>query len=331
MAYHEDDGGPAEKAEREATAWFVRLNDPMASDQDRRAFQRWLGADPAHGRAMAATRDLWDDLAAPARTLSASHARPQAAARRAPRPALGLGGWLRRAGFAGAVMASLAAVAVWRDVGLIDRAFADYATRPGERLSTLLQDGTRLQLDGDTAIRTSFTAAARDVVVLRGRVWFEVAPDPSRPFTAHAGDLDARAIGTAFEVDVAAGSVAVGHGVVLAAAHGGSQAPVRLAPGERVELRPDGRLGAPEAADPSTLFAWRRGLLVLDAAPLRLVADELGRMTAGRVVFAGPGIAEMRLSGTFSADEPEAVLAAMRSALGLKTATAPGLATVIYR
>ncbi|MFD1331595.1 FecR/PupR family sigma factor regulator, partial [Methylopila musalis] len=75
MAYHEDDGDPAERAEREATAWFVRLNDPMASDQDRRAFQRWLEADPAHERAMAATRDLWDDLAAPARTLSASRAR----------------------------------------------------------------------------------------------------------------------------------------------------------------------------------------------------------------------------------------------------------------
>ncbi|MFD1332279.1 FecR family protein, partial [Methylopila musalis] len=242
-----------------------------------------------------------------------------------------LGAVLRRVALAGLAAASLAGVAVWRDVGLIDRAFADYATRPGERLSAQLQDGTRLQLDGDTAIRTQFSAAARDVVVLRGRVWFEVSPDSARPFVVHAGDLEARALGTAFEVDAVAGSVAVGHGRVLAAAHGDRQAPVALAAGERLELGADGRLGPRETGDPSTLFAWRRGLLVLDAAPLRAVAGELGRMTAGRVVFAGAGIAEMRLSGSFSADEPEAVLAAMRSALGLKTATAPGFATVIYR
>jgi len=39
----------------------------------------------------------------------------------------------------------------------------------------------------------------------------------------------------------------------------------------------------------------------------------------------------MKLSGTFKADDPDALKEAMRRGLGLSVVEAPGLATLVYR
>ncbi|GLK80332.1 FecR family protein [Methylopila turkensis] len=318
----ESDGDPAERAAREATGWFVRLNNPLATDDDRRAFRAWLDADPAHAEAIGQTRDLWDRLEAPANRLGASgwH-REIAPPRRRKRRASAIAAALLAAGFA--------CLAIWRDVGLIDRAFADHATRPGERLDVVLSDGTRLFLDGDSALDASFAPAARDVTLLRGRAWFDVTPDAARPFIVHAGAIEARAVGAGFAVDRAGGSVIVDQGSALVTAKVGR--PVSLAANQRAALAADGALEPPSAVNPDVALAWRRGLIVLDAAPLADVATELARLEPGRLLIPDPKLAALRLSGVFRADDPDAIVEAMRAGLGLKTVSLPGVATVIYR
>lgn len=318
MADMGNESDAAERAAREATAWFVRLNDPRVSDADRRAFRAWLQADPSNERAMAEARALWDDL-------------------REPAARLGQGGWYRerrrrRLGRAAAAFAAFAAVlcavAVWRDPGLVDRALADHATRPGERRDVTLSDGTLLHLDGDTALRATTTVSSREVTLLRGRAWFDVARDERRPFVVHAGAVDARAVGTAFAVDRTDGSVTVDEGEVAVSAGGTS---ATLTADERTALAPDGRLEAAERVDPLVAGAWRRGLIVLDAAPLGAVAAELSRLEAGRVIIPADDVARLRLSGTFRAEDPAAIVEAMRAALGLKVARVAGFATIVYR
>lgn len=48
------DNDDRQRALHEATEWFVRLNNPLASDETRRAYQIWLVADVAHPEAMQA-------------------------------------------------------------------------------------------------------------------------------------------------------------------------------------------------------------------------------------------------------------------------------------
>ncbi len=314
------EGDPGERAAQDAIAWFVRLNDPRASEADRRAFRAWIEADPEHERAMAETAALWGDLAAPAARL-------------------GHGGWYRerspeRQGFGRlAALAACAALlvagaALWRDPGLVDRAFADQATRPGERRDVVLADGTRMLLDGDTALSAALSATRRDVTLIRGRVWFDVAPDKTRPFVVRSGALDAQALGTAFAVDHDVESVTVEEGQVEVLA-GGEQVTLRAA--ERTALAAGGGLDAPSRIDPAAAAAWRRGLVAFDAAPLSEVAAELSRLEAGRVIIAGGDLRRLRLSGSFRADDPSGILEAMRGALSLKIVRLPGLVTLIYR
>ena len=306
----------SERIEREATTWFVRLGNSQATPSDREAFRDWLDSDPEHAGAFSDVEALWNDLDRPA---AAAHA-----ARRVVRPPLR---GVNRAGMALAFAAACAAIVVWRDPGLIARARADHATPPGRSLSVALADGSALFLDGDSAVTESFTDGRREVEVLRGRAWFDVTPDPARPFLVHSEALDVRVTGTAFGVDRERGLVTVEHGSV-SVAEGADH--LRLAPGQQVaSLR--GGLAAPETVDPSTALAWRRGLVVLDAAPLDEVLREVTRMAGGRMIAPQAEVRAMRLSGVFKANDPDALLEAMRHGLGLRTLSAPGLATLVYR
>lgn len=318
MASTREDELRSERIEREATAWFIRMRSADSRPADREAFRTWRVADPEHGRAFAEVEALWRDLDAPAAAAArrVRHA-PSAPARR------GFG----RMTMAAAVAAACLAVVIWRDPGLVARARADHAAPPGAGLTVSLKDGSSLYLDGDSAVTEDFDNGRRDVTVLRGRVWFDVAPDPARPFLVHARTLDVRVTGTAFGVDRERDLVTVEHGAV-SVAEGDDH--LRLSAGQQVEGR-DGRLAAPETVDPSTALAWRRGLVVLDAAPLDDVFREVARMAGGRIIAPQADVRAMTLSGVFRADDPEALVEAMRRGLGLRTFSAPGLATLVYR
>lgn len=313
-----DDDARSKRIERDATTWFVRLGNSEATEADRDAFRDWLAADAEHGRAYSEVEALWRDLDKPA---AAAAARGSRAA--APRPRRGLG----RASAAVALIAACLALIVWRDPGLITRARADHATPPGRSLEVSLKDGSSLFLDGDSAVTERFSDGRREVVLLRGRAWFDVVPDPAKPFLVHSEDLDVRVTGTAFGVDHERGLVTVDHGSV-SVAEGGDH--LRLSPGQQVASL-DGRLAPPRTVDISTALAWRRGLVVLDSAPLDEVFREMARMTGVRFVAPQSDVRALRLSGVFKADDPQALLEALRHGLGLRMVSAPGFATLVYR
>lgn len=328
MAFASDNRDDRERASREATEWFVRLNNPLASDETLRAYRAWLKADPAHHDAMLDVSELWGALDRPAAHLAAAgwHRSAPASSRRGP---LKLG--LRFVAAAVIVVAVIGGGAIWRDPGMIDRAFADVATHPGERREVRLADGSLVVLDGGTALKTDMASDVRAITMLRGRVWLDVVTDRRRPFTVHAGRVDVQVHGTAFEVDREAGAVTVERGkVAVTDTEATRRGPVSLTSWQRVSLQ-NGGLGAPEAVDPEQVFAWRRGLIVLDRAPLSRVVKELDNMAPGRVVVVDPELRRLTLSGTFRADDPGAVLEALRSTLGVRTLSVPGFATLIYR
>ena len=62
MSWEPHDDPETEKLASEATAWFVRLKEPNATDADRWAFRRWLAGDPKRHETFNEVKRLWSDL-----------------------------------------------------------------------------------------------------------------------------------------------------------------------------------------------------------------------------------------------------------------------------
>ncbi|RIY01063.1 DUF4880 domain-containing protein [Aureimonas flava] len=313
-----------DETERQALEWFVRMNRGDVTRADRLAFRAWLSGGRDRHDAFQAAKRLWNEMDGPAAQWGGDGWH-----RRTPRrPSR-----LKPAFRALAVAASLAAVGlglgVLRDAGLIDRAMADHATRPGEQREIVLPDGSSAFLDGDTAIRVDMAGPERRVELLRGRVFLDVRHDEARTFEVSAGTVETRVLGTAFAVEGDADHV----GVSVERGRVGVSTPdrrIELTAGQEVSAE-GGRLGAVRSVDVQTAHAWRRGIVVLDAAPLSRIVDELARMQTGRILVSDASLRSMTMSGVFSVRDPGAVLEALRTGLGLHVAEIPGVATVIYR
>jgi len=322
---------PAEAARRreEAAEWFVRLKEPGVTDADHRAFRTWLAEDPSRHDAFNDVKRLWGKFEEPAIVLGEDYWYREGLRR--PPSVLARSLTITAAFVTCAVM--VGSGLIWREPGLLDRAFADFATSPGQRRSIILADGSRAELDGGTAIKVSFTSANRTVTLLHGRAWFDVSHDaaPAPAFIVRTGDVETRDIGTAFAVDHDNGNetnITVEQGLVAVSTPDAQSRDIEA--GESVSVSGQ-QISEPVKRDPATALAWRQGLIVLDHAPLGKVADELARMQPRRLIFPDKALRDLTLTGVFQADDPAAIIDALHSALGLRTLSIPGFATLVYR
>lgn len=71
----------------------------------------------------------------------------------------------------------------------------------GSRTRTLLPDGSIVWLNAGSTIsyEPAFNGAKREII-LNGEAFFDIKPQAGRPFIVHAGNIDIRVLGTAFNV-----------------------------------------------------------------------------------------------------------------------------------
>lgn len=319
----------SEDIRRQAADWVVRL-DRGCRDDERRAFDRWLAADPEHRNAYDAAYELWcelDDIAAALpEALTPPHAAPPASAPsvsatastsppadvvpiRRQRTASRRRAW---GAMAAAVLLTLGLLAA-PEIEL--RLHADLCASVGESITRVLEDGSTVQLNTDSAIAVRYTDDQRSIELLRGEAAFEVAHEAARPFVVQAGDSSVTALGTVFQVradrDI---TVTVAEGRVRVRAGDDS---AELNAGQQLSLRA-GTLADPRDVDVHAAAAWRRGYLSFVERPLGEVVDELNRYTRGHILLTGQGLAERTVSGTFETARPEAALAALEQSLDLR-------------
>lgn len=313
----------------EAGAWWVKLDGGGLSPEERSAFEAWLAADPAHRAAFARVERLWGELDAlrPSAPHSAAPSRnpppPLPARKPGPRAARVSGRWplLAAAAVALAVLAGFDPGVDWR---------ADYRAAAGETRVFDLPDGSKVQLNSRSALALRDRPGARELELLEGEAWFQVALDPARPFRVLADGVSATALGTAFEVRRGDDGVEVTvfeHRVEVRGAVG---AAVRLGEGQRVSVSARG-LGPVERVDPALAGAWRRGLLVFQDEPLGEVVARLNRAMRGRILLAGPGLADRRVSGVFHTAPPLAAVDALERSLGLRSTRLGAWLVLIHR
>lgn len=290
----------------EATAWYYRLQADDVTSAEQQAFAAWRAQGAEQAQAWGEVIALLGALQAPARRLREQQ-REQ---------------WRRPARRAWPKVASAAAAAML--LGLLvsqtswpDRWRADYATDTGESRSIQLEDGSRIQLNTDSALQVELTQGERRVRLLRGEAWFEVTHDTARPFLVLAGEGWVRVVGTQFSVARANDQTRVQLAQGKVQVQAGKGPNVFLQPGQALEYTASG-VGAAHPFEPTRAFAWRQRQLVFSQQPLAEVVEELNRYWPGQTLVLGDALRGRKVSGVFDIDKPEAVLKALTHTLGVR-------------
>jgi transmembrane sensor len=322
---------PDDPIEEAASAWLVQRAEGFSSAQ-RREFERWRQADPRHAAAVArleATCALLEQMPVVRAELQPVVEFPAPARALRPRP--------RRTPAFAPLLVGLAAVVTLAAIGgwLWQRAqpaALQYVTSIGGYERVVLADGSLLELNASSEVHVDLAVRERRLALVRGEAHFTVAPDPGRPFIVSAGGVAVRAVGTAFNVRLAAAAVEVlvTEGQVAVSepvARSGSTATATfLRANERTQVRTSPSrsgvvaAGAPASAPlpaaspvierlaPEALrdaLSWQERRLVFSATPLREVVVQFNRRNRVQLVLGDPALGERPVGGTFAADNVE--------------------------
>lgn len=303
-----DRAEPDDAVVQAASAWHVRLQED-GSVQVRAEFERWLAQHPSHGLAYARMEAIWARFA---------QVQPQAARKALAAGLDGKGG--RRRALAAVFAVALCGLVAWMALGgdAARYLLADARTGTGERRTVVLDDGSRITLNTDSAIDVDIDATARRIRLLRGEVLLEVASDASRPFTVISAEGTARALGTRYVVRQLPGETRVG--VIESRVRACATPPascVDLEAGQAVSLG-HGHAGEAGPFDADALTSWTEGVLAVDDRPLAVVLDELRRYRPGVLSYDAAALEGLSVSGVFPLDDTDRALDALSRALPLR-------------
>ena len=326
----------------QANAWFARLQADDVSVEERRHFKNWYQSHPQHAEAYDRTRKLWMLLEMPAERVHSRIIADQKddvhendttdiPEKNSTDFIYRKSGQFRNPSQPIAVvwcLSVLLTIAVWQLPLRIQDWQSDYHTAPGEQFSVTLEDGSRLTLNTDTAIAVHFNEQQRQVELLRGEAYFEVAPNKARPFIVKGGQADARAVGTAFSVRKGDDDlrVAVNEGTVEVTA---DTASTLVKAAQQVDYK-HGHLEAVLNVENDDTFAWQRGQVVFDQQPLSQVLAEINRYRSGRIVPIKSAMGDRIVSGVFNSRDKDAVVDALKTTLRAKTLSLPGNLVLLF-
>jgi transmembrane sensor len=291
--------------EASAAEWLERRDRADWCEADQAALDAWL-QNPAQRLAylrLYAAWDYADRLAALRRTEQA-----------APAPAKSRPLLLQIAA-AIAIVAVLGALATQFVQPAPDRKFQ---TAVGGRELVTFADGSKIELNTDTVLRTRMNTDERMVWLDRGEAYFQVKHDAAHPFTVMIGNRRVTDLGTDFVIrrDETRLEVAVVRGRVR---YDAAKQTAMLTPGDVVTASGD---AMSETKKPVRQLlrrlGWRRGVLVFDTTTLADAAEEFNRYNREKIVVTDPAAAQLTIGGTFPALDVSSFTDVAQDVLGLR-------------
>jgi len=298
----------ADELENLAASWLAREDRGLTSDEAT-ALESWLAASTLNRVAYLRLKGAWqraDRLSAlngpelshpvPARFLAR---RPLVALAAALLVAVGTGGWY----FSHQPKEQV------------------FATAVGKAQAVTLADGSRMELNTDTRVRTDMTAARRVVTLESGEAYFEVVHDAHRPFVVYAGNRRITDLGTKFSVfrngDDVRVTVREGRVKVDVLSGPAVDAPVVAEAGDMVVAKGSETLvSAKPDSDISRDLSWREGMLVFNQQTLAEAADQFNRYNTRKIMVEG-NARRIRIGGSFKADNVDVFVMLLHRGFGL--------------
>jgi transmembrane sensor len=294
----------ADLSTEQAVRLWTRRNSGTWTEADEAHLQKWLATAPEHRAAYDKVARAW------AITGGLGAHLPRGTA--LPRPNRRLLVW------AGAALTAVLLVGLglgtytwWNGTP------TQWIVQRGETRSIVLDDGTRIVLDGGSELETRIGARTRRVSLRRGEALITVAHDSSRLFEVDTGLGRISDLGTRFDVENLQGvtRVSVLEGRVEVSTPRGESF---LEAGRAGGYDGAGTLLPVRAAD-NSVAAWPDGRRHFDGDRLSEVLERLARRHAVTFVFADPQLRELRVSGTFRMADLSLFLRTLQAALPVET------------
>lgn len=278
------EAGDRAQAAEEAAQWHTRLQGEDLTSEDLAAFEAWLQADPVHEEAFASASDIWS-------LLPEAVAVKGAPVRAVPRPV-----------WQGVALAACLLLSVGIGWSFLKAQPVVYETGRGEQQVVALKDGTEVTLNTDSRLTVRYSGKGRQAVLERGEAYFDVNPDPERPFTVKAGEDSVRVLGTSFVVrrEPQAFSVTLVEGRLEV--NSPDQPSVILAAGERA-VRADGQGLRVDQPQVQAVTAWQKGEIILSDTALSEAVREFNRYAEVPIVLNSAEVGALRISGVFQTDK----------------------------
>lgn len=297
--------GPSQQVVKQAIHWLLRLRNHAANPALRQQCEAWRIAHHDHELAWQRVQSLHSELTSSLRAVpgarTALDTLETSAQRLGRRQALKL--------LSGVAVMGCAA---WlgKDLGWQPWS-ADFATATGERRGFQLPDGTRLELNTNSAADLDYTASQRLITLTRGEIMLTCGRDPGRPllvksrhglFEGLEGRFVVRQDNDCTRLSVTSGHVAIRSHV------GSDGAPIQVEAGQSYLISAStATLAPPLDMDAG---AWADGLIVTRNMRLEDFLNEVGRYRRGYLKCAA-SIADLRLSGVFRLADTDKLLAVL--------------------
>ena len=292
---------PAPEMVRAAASWHALLTSGEATEADLANCRAWQASHPGHAEAFRRLETL----------LGRFEGLPAEPARRALQAGMAAAPGARRRLAAGIGLAGLVLLlGVGPDWPWL---LADHHAGIGEIREVALPDGSRLTLDTGSAVDLRYDDATRRIVLLRGDIMLDVAPDAARPLVVETPQGSLRALGTRFAVHRGVGDTRVSVQESAVRACAAADDCLTLQPGQGARLQGQ-RIDGPFAA-PSQAESWAQGMLVVENRPLAEVLDTLARYRRGVLRYDAAAIAHLRVSGVLPLRDTDQALAALAASL----------------
>lgn len=314
--------------EAQAAGWIMRFEDGDASDQDYAAFQAWQNTSEHHRNAFERLAGLWgaldiveelNDYAAADDSvlLIEENARPRwrSFARRSVLSAFA-------ASFA-LIVGTVVAFDVFQG-----HHQGVYQTAIGERKLVNLPDGSIIELNTNSLVEVNYSRSTRDIHLIRGEAYFDVAANKDRPFSVYAGKGVVTAVGTAFtvhlrdktiEVLVSEGRVSLASIPVNKEMSGADfnqeiliEPLLEITAGQHAVFEDEiKQLAYLEEKVLDRRLAWREGILVFVGEPLSNVVESISRYTDITIEIEDSELRDLPIAGNFKVGEVEAMFEAI--------------------
>ncbi|MGI6520589.1 MAG: FecR family protein [Fermentimonas sp.] len=149
----------------------------------------------------------------------------------------------------------------------------------GKRSSLTLSDGSKVWLNSGTVLEfpAQFRDNKREIHLVSGEMYVEVAPDKKRPFHVQTGDFNVKVYGTKFNVSSypdSPRSVVLVEGRVSLQSAGKQE--TFLSPSEQAFYADNGTFTTLKV-DVNQIISWKNGYLEFTKTPMTEVLQQIGR------------------------------------------------------
>ncbi|MDM3872272.1 FecR domain-containing protein [Porticoccus sp. W117] len=337
----------------QAAAWLIKMDgDKPLSKKEMKELGEWLHRSPIHRSELESLCALWSDnvlteLMLPLSQYDASAEEPAAEEK----------GFFKRPSVRWGAMAAcaLCICALLFLNFLPNKELGDgngiYSTSIGEQKTLSLPDGSTILLNTNSKLEVSYAESHRNIYLLTGEAYFDVAKNPARPFRVYAGGGRIQAIGTAFSVHVQKSdvSVMVSEGSVAfaplqqaladaddvkgdAKRKTGDREPTVVGSGNVLSAGESGTIALPsqqpnseakvtkKTIPSSELFrkhSWRNGYLTFSGESLEEAMQEVSRYTTMSIEISEPEVASIPIGGRFKFNEMEKMFDILEQGFGV--------------